>query len=86
MASKNTKRYYRWLEMRERFHKRNWKVGELASEYNISRRLVRKILKKPHLPNIARPNMLRELLPRLNALFGLEYDKYENEHSQMEAN
>ena len=64
--------------MRERFHKRNWKVGELASEYNISRRLVRKILKKSHLPNIARPNMLRELLPALNALFGSDFAKAEN--------
>lgn len=30
---------------------------------------------------ISRAQMLKELLPGLNALFGLEYEKYENEHS-----
>ena len=29
---------------------------------------------------ISRAQMLKELLPGLNALFGLEYDKYEDEH------
>ena len=29
---------------------------------------------------ISRAQLLKELLPGLNALFGLEYDKYENEH------
>ena len=32
---------------------------------------------------IARPQLLKELLPGLNALFGLEYEKYENEHSEI---
>lgn len=31
---------------------------------------------------ISRAQLLKELLPGLNALFGLEYDKYENEHAQ----
>ena len=29
---------------------------------------------------ISRAQLLKELLPGLNALFGLEYKKYENEH------
>jgi hypothetical protein len=29
---------------------------------------------------ISRAQALKELLPGLNALFGLEYKKYENEH------
>jgi hypothetical protein len=29
---------------------------------------------------ISRAQMMKELLPGLNALFGLEYDRYENEH------
>jgi hypothetical protein len=32
---------------------------------------------------ISRAQMLKELLPGLNALFGLEYKKYENEHSEI---
>ncbi|MHC5112437.1 MAG: phage major capsid protein [Planctomycetota bacterium] len=32
---------------------------------------------------ISRANLLKELLPGLNALFGLEYDKYENEHAEI---
>ena len=32
---------------------------------------------------ISRAQLLKELLPGLNALFGLEYGKYENEHSQV---
>ena len=32
---------------------------------------------------IARPQLLKELLPGLNALFGLEYEKYENEHTEI---
>ena len=32
---------------------------------------------------IARPQLLKELLPGLNALFGLEYEKYENEHAEI---
>lgn len=31
---------------------------------------------------ISRAQLLKELLPGLNALFGMEYAKYENEHSQ----
>tara|TARA_R100000773_G_C4219128_1_gene117653 strand:+ start:984 stop:1892 length:909 start_codon:yes stop_codon:yes gene_type:complete len=31
---------------------------------------------------ISRSQLLKELLPGLNALFGLEYDKYENEHAE----
>jgi predicted transcriptional regulator len=30
--------------------------------------------------NITRDQILKELLPGLNALFGSEYEKYENEH------
>jgi hypothetical protein len=32
---------------------------------------------------ISRAQLLKELLPGLNALFGLEYDKYENEHAEI---
>jgi hypothetical protein len=32
---------------------------------------------------ISRAQLLKELLPGLNALFGLEYGKYENEHEQI---
>jgi len=32
---------------------------------------------------ISRSQMLKELLPGLNALFGLEYDKYEEEHKML---
>ena len=32
---------------------------------------------------ISRAQLLKELLPGLNALFGLEYAKYENEHEQI---
>ena len=32
---------------------------------------------------IARPQLLKELLPGLNAMFGLEYEKYENEHAEI---
>jgi hypothetical protein len=32
---------------------------------------------------ISRANMLKELLPGLNALFGLEYSKYEDEHTMI---
>ena len=32
---------------------------------------------------ISRAQMLKELLPGLNALFGLEYEKYEDEHTMM---
>jgi hypothetical protein len=32
---------------------------------------------------ITRAQLLKELLPGLNALFGLEYKKYENEHSEI---
>ena len=32
---------------------------------------------------ISRAQMLKELLPGLNALFGLEYEKYENEHEMI---
>ena len=30
--------------------------------------------------SISRSQLLKELLPGLNALFGLEYDKYQDEH------
>ena len=30
---------------------------------------------------ISRAQMLKELLPGLNALFGLEYQKYDDEHT-----
>ena len=32
---------------------------------------------------IARSHLLKELEPGLNALFGLEYDRYENEHAEI---
>ena len=32
---------------------------------------------------ISRAQLLKELLPGLNALFGLEYAKYENEHEDI---
>ena len=32
---------------------------------------------------ISRAQLLKELLPGLNALFGLEYKKYENEDSEI---
>jgi len=32
---------------------------------------------------ISRSQLLKELLPGLNALFGLEYDKYDNEHAEI---
>ena len=32
---------------------------------------------------ISRAQALKELLQGLNALFGLEYNKYENEHSEI---
>lgn len=32
---------------------------------------------------ISRAQMLKELLPGLNALFGMEYDKYEDEHEML---
>ena len=32
---------------------------------------------------ITRAQLLKELLPGLNALFGMEYEKYENEHSEI---
>lgn len=32
---------------------------------------------------ISRAQLLKELLPGLNALFGMEYGKYENEHTQI---
>ena len=32
---------------------------------------------------ISRAQMLKELLPGLNALFGLEYEKYEDEHTMI---
>ena len=33
--------------------------------------------------SISRAQLLKELLPGLNALFGLEYEKYENEHAEV---
>ena len=32
---------------------------------------------------ISRAQQLKQLLPGLNALFGLEYEKYENEHTEI---
>ena len=32
---------------------------------------------------ISRAQLAKELEPGLNALFGLEYDRYENEHSEI---
>ena len=33
--------------------------------------------------SISRAQLLKELLPGLNALFGLEYDKYADEHTEI---
>jgi len=35
---------------------------------------------------ISRTQLVKELEPGLNALFGLEYNRYENEHTQIYAN
>ena len=35
---------------------------------------------------ISRAQLAKELEPGLNALFGLEYDRYENEHSEIFGN
>ncbi len=32
---------------------------------------------------IARSQLLKELEPGLNALFGMEYDRYENQHAEI---
>lgn len=32
---------------------------------------------------ISRAQMIKELIPGLNALFGMEYDRYENEHAEI---
>ena len=32
---------------------------------------------------IIRANFVKELEPGLNALFGVEYDRYENEHAEI---
>ena len=32
---------------------------------------------------ISRAQLLKELLPGLNALFGLEYEKYDDEHADI---
>ena len=32
---------------------------------------------------ITRSQLLKELEPGLNALFGLEYDRYDNQHSEI---
>ena len=32
---------------------------------------------------ISRAQLVKELLPGLNALFGLEYDRYDNEHEEI---
>ena len=32
---------------------------------------------------ISRAQLAKELEPGLNALFGLEYDRYENEHAEI---
>jgi transcriptional regulator with XRE-family HTH domain len=81
---KYSTRYDRWAQTHKWFRD-GWTVEELASELDVSRRLVRKILNKD-LGFRSRPQALKELLPGLNALFGLEYSKLESEHSQMEAN
>ena len=32
---------------------------------------------------ISRAQLLKELLPGLNALFGMEYERYDDEHSEI---
>ncbi len=90
MPSRNSKRKrmernFRWYEMRHLFYTDGWDSQELAYEFCISVRLVRKILSKKRIPaRITRSQALKELLPGLNALFGLEYA--ESGHPQTETN
>lgn len=92
MPSRNSKRKRmernrRWHQMHRWFYTDEWGVKELADEFDMSVRLVRKILSKESIPaQLTRAQVLKELLPGLNALFGLEYSEFESEHSQPGAN
>jgi hypothetical protein len=83
MPSKKSKRKrmdrnLRWNQMHDWFYRDGWGLGEIANELNMSVRLVRKILRKENIPaRMTRAHVLKELLPGLNALFGLEYAKLE---------
>lgn len=83
MPSKKSKRKrmdrnLRWNQMHDRFYKDGWGLEELANELNMSVRLVRKIIRKENIPaRMTRAQVLKELLPAINALFGLEYAQWE---------
>jgi len=55
--------------------------AELASLYGMSTRNACRITAQAP-PKLDRARLLKELLPGLNALFGLEYSKYETEHNE----
>ncbi len=89
MASKKSKRkiedrHNRWVEIRGLFRD-GWEVDDLAWEFDISRRLVRKILKKD-MGFMRRATALRELIPAINALFGLDYERYKTKSSELGEN
>ena len=52
--------------------------AELASLYDMSTRNARRITAQAP-PKLDRARLLKELLPGLNALFGLEYEKHKEE-------
>ena len=54
---------------------------ELAGLYDMSARNARRITAFAP-PKMDRAQLLKELLPGLNALFGMEYDRYEGEHNE----
>ena len=65
----------RWLYSEGVTHK------ELARLYDMSTRNACRITAQAP-PKLDRAWLLKELLPGLNALFGLEYSKYETEHNE----
>ena len=54
---------------------------ELADLYGMSARNARRITAFAP-PKLDREQLLKELLPGLNALFGLEHSKYETKHNE----
>lgn len=65
----------RWLYSEGATH------AELASLYDMSTRNACRITAQAP-PKLDRVRLLKELLPGLNALFGLEYSKYETKHNE----
>lgn len=75
---KRMDRALRWNDIHDCFHNYGWDIRGLADEFGMSARLVRKILrKKIIIGRIPRPEALKELLPGINALFGMDYAKRE---------